>query len=141
MTDEQAQVLPMRKMDSLWMEFRDGYWVTAPPFTLADYQEEAMKTAVYPDRYGRLGDIYAAMGLAGEVGELLNKMKKVLRGDYGEGGLDKAIVEDELGDVLWYMTALADEYGLSLEDVARRNLMKLKDRQERDVIKGSGDNR
>jgi NTP pyrophosphatase (non-canonical NTP hydrolase) len=50
-------------------------------------------------------------------------------------------IKAELGDVLWYLAAVAKEYNLKLSDVAQYNMDKLKDRAERGVLRGSGDNR
>jgi NTP pyrophosphatase (non-canonical NTP hydrolase) len=47
----------------------------------------------------------------------------------------------ELGDVLWYVAMIAKELNVSLNEVALNNISKLKDRQQRDVISGDGDNR
>jgi NTP pyrophosphatase (non-canonical NTP hydrolase) len=47
----------------------------------------------------------------------------------------------EVGDVLWYCARIADELGVSLEEVAKNNIAKLKDRNSRNVISGNGDNR
>lgn len=106
---------------------------------LKTYQEEATKTAIY----GSGSKVnYPVLGLVGEAGELANKYKKVLRDDDGILHPDKR--EDmikELGDVLWYVAALARDLGANLEDVALANLDKLKSRQLRGVIGGSGDNR
>jgi len=103
------------------------------------YQVEAKKTAIYHDRGGPL---YPFLGLAGETGEVLEKMKKFIR-DGSEGDEDK-LKEDlakELGDVLWYLANIASDRGLSLREIARINLQKLADRQERGVLRGSGDSR
>ncbi|WP_114311544.1 nucleoside triphosphate pyrophosphohydrolase family protein [Thermus caldifontis] len=107
--------------------------------TLNEYQQEAKKTALYPEAYRIL---YPTLGLVGEAGELANKVKKVLR-DHG-GTLGPAAREDllaELGDVLWYVAQLATDLGVSLEEVAQGNLAKLRSRLERGKIGGSGDNR
>ncbi len=100
-----------------------------------EYQTEARKTAVYPPDVGLQ---YTALGLAGEAGEVANKVKKVLRGD---GAIDTKAVQGELGDVLWYISNLATELGIKLDDIANDNLAKLRDRMARGVLKGSGDNR
>ena len=50
-------------------------------------------------------------------------------------------ISKELGDVLWQLSAVATGFGLSLGDIAKENIAKLKDRQERKVLEGSGDER
>ena len=86
--------------------------------------------------------VYLAMGLAGESGELINKVKKVFRDDGGKMTDEKKeAIKQELGDVLWYTAQLATALGFTLEDVAKSNLTKLSDRQKRDTIRGSGDER
>lgn len=103
------------------------------------YQSEARKTAIYPSE---AMVTYPLLGLAGEVGEFCNKYKKVIRDDGGEITIDKhTALKDELGDILWYIANLAQDLGVSLDDVARANLDKLTSRQERGVLGGSGDNR
>lgn len=98
------------------------------------YQEQTQKTAVYPEENALE---YLALGLNGEAGEVAEKIKKVIRGDRE---IDQELV-DELGDVLWYLARLLDEIGEDFDDVANRNLSKLLDRKDRDVLKGSGDDR
>jgi len=77
------------------------------------------------------------LGLASEVGELLGKFKKEIRGD-GKKLTDKL---DELGDVCWYLARLMDHYDLTHQEVLHRNFTKLADRKARDVLKGEGDKR
>jgi NTP pyrophosphatase (non-canonical NTP hydrolase) len=107
--------------------------------TFNNYQELAVKTAVY----GAGNEIiYPALGLGNEAGEVLGKIKKVLRDSNGVfSGEAKKAIGDEIGDVLWYMAALCRDLDISLEDVATNNIKKLLDRQARGVIQGSGDNR
>lgn len=106
---------------------------------LNSYQEQATKTAIY----GAGNKInYPILGLVGEAGELANKYKKVLRDN--NGGLSEEKRQeliDELGDVLWYCAALANDLDVKLDDVASRNILKLRSRAERGTIQGSGDNR
>ena len=99
-----------------------------------EYQEEASKTAIYPEQYKV---VYPALGLAGEAGEVAEKVKKHIR----DGVLNVDDLKKELGDVLWYLAAIASDLGLNLDDVADSNLKKLRSRKERGVISGSGDNR
>jgi len=99
-----------------------------------EYQSLTEETAIYPENQALT---YLALGLNGEAGEVAEKFKKHIR----DG---KVLDEDfahELGDVLWYLTRLVDELGHDLSDVAEGNIDKLLDRQERNKIQGSGDNR
>ena len=107
---------------------------------LNDYQELAMKTAIFPKRDGYA---YTALGLAGEAGEIANKVKKFIRDGYSEDELPGKIndLRDELGDVLWYVAALAQVLDTSLEQVAKNNIHKLAERQVKGTLKGSGDKR
>lgn len=107
--------------------------------TFDEYQEEAVATAIYGD-----GDaiIYPALGLVNEAGEVAGKVKKVLRDNDGIFNDEQNTkIADEIGDVLWYMAALARDLGWSLDAIATRNILKLKDRKARGVIQGSGDTR
>jgi NTP pyrophosphatase (non-canonical NTP hydrolase) len=111
------------------------------------YQTESLKTAVYPKGQGKL---YTVLGLANEAGEAAGVVKKIIRQDVylpsclteeENDRMNQEKIIAELGDVLWYLAAVAKEYNLKMSDVAQYNLDKLKDRAERGVIKGSGDNR
>ena len=107
---------------------------------LDDYQEKASRTAAYPDIGSNL--YYPTLGLAGEAGEVANKVKKIYRDQDGYiYQSDTAGLMDELGDVLWYVAAIASELELSLSSIAERNIDKLSSRSERDKVGGSGDNR
>jgi NTP pyrophosphatase (non-canonical NTP hydrolase) len=101
------------------------------------YQQEAAKTAIYSNKL-----IYPTLGLTGEAGEIANKVKKILRDSSGElqDNIRQNLI-DELGDVLWYVAALATDLGVELSEVANRNVEKLNSRKERGMIGGSGDNR
>ena len=69
---------------------------------------------------------YPTLGLAGEAGEVANIVKKIQR-DHG-GVLNdeiRAKLKDELGDVLWYISACADELDMTLEEIAEFNVQKL----------------
>ena len=107
---------------------------------LSDYQARSRRTATYPD----VGDniVYPTLGLAGEAGEVAEKVKKLLRDDAGVlSGERRAALAGELGDVLWYVAQVATEAGLELEEIAQANLDKLLSRQQRGVLSGSGDSR
>jgi NTP pyrophosphatase (non-canonical NTP hydrolase) len=78
--------------------------------------------------------------LAGEAGEVADKIKKMLR-DKIDSPEYREQVMLELGDVLWYAAVLASDLGYDLETVANRNLEKLQGRQKRGTLHGTGDNR
>jgi NTP pyrophosphatase (non-canonical NTP hydrolase) len=82
---------------------------------------------------------YLFNGLAGEVGELCSLRAKAVRDGYGPEHRDN--VKKELGDVLWFVSSIAMHYDFPLSEVAMKNIDKLLDRQKRNVIGGSGDNR
>jgi len=105
-----------------------------------DYQKRARITAIYPREHMV---VYPALGLAGEAGEVCEKIKKVMRDSTNKSDFwDKRNdIELELGDVLWYIANLAEDMGLNLDDIATKNIDKLRDRQRRDVIQGNGDDR
>jgi NTP pyrophosphatase (non-canonical NTP hydrolase) len=106
----------------------------------SEYQSLSRRTATYP----RAGEdmTYPALGLCGEAGEVAEKVKKTLRDDGGVLSEERrAALSRELGDVLWYLSQLATEAELDLDEIAADNLEKLLSRQERGVLRGSGDDR
>ena len=105
-----------------------------------EYQKKSRKTALYPE----VGNnwVYPVLGLSGEAGEVADKMKKVMRDEGNIISEEKKLeIKKELGDVLWYVSQVASELGLSLEEIAQGNIEKLYSRLERGKISGSGDNR
>ena len=103
------------------------------------YQRTAKTTAIYPATHKIL---YPALGLAGEAGEVANKVKKLVRD--GTSSLPKEWKEEigsEIGDVLWYCAVLADDLGISLGKIASQNEIKLQNRKKKGTISGSGDTR
>lgn len=105
------------------------------------YQTEAHKTSL-----NEMPVIYPVIGLLGEAGEVADKVKKLIRDKgYKPGDIidhkDKEAIMLELGDVLWYVSEIANNLDITLEEVGRRNLQKLTSRKERDMIHGSGDYR
>lgn len=108
--------------------------------TFAEYQAESKKTALYPDQGKNF--VYPTLGLTGEAGEVAEKIKKVLRDSGGQvHEATKIELQKELGDVLWYLAQLSTELRLNLDDIATHNIEKLRSRQQRDQLHGSGDNR
>lgn len=104
------------------------------------YQEKCKETAVYPGVGHNF--VYPTIGLSGEIGEVANKIKKLIRDDNSEISEERrAEIKHELGDVLWYIAQLSTELGLKLSNIAEDNLEKLKSRTDRNKLHGSGDNR
>ena len=106
--------------------------------TLNEYQTAALSTS--------LGTVighpivYPTLGLAGEAGEFAGKVKKLFRDGDLTNDRHEAL-QDELGDVLWYVAEIASRLGVTLDSVAARNVAKLASRKARGTIKGSGDKR
>jgi NTP pyrophosphatase (non-canonical NTP hydrolase) len=132
-----------------------------------EYQKAASNTAIYPSvkelvaqaaersghdelanvlREATIPDVegnpyYPALGL-GEMGEVQNKIKKIARDHKGVITNEmREEVSDEIGDCFWYLAALCQEFGLSMDDVAKQNVEKLLSRKVRGTLTGSGDDR
>ncbi|OGF30399.1 hypothetical protein A2533_02365 [Candidatus Falkowbacteria bacterium RIFOXYD2_FULL_35_9] len=104
------------------------------------YQIASRKTALYPDKGNNY--VYPVLGLAGESGEVAEKIKKVIRDNNGEVTNEKRQeIKKELGDVLWYVAQICTELQISLDEVAELNIEKLYSRFERNQIHGDGDDR
>lgn len=101
------------------------------------YQDACFQYSKYPPAYE---PFLLALGLAGEAGEVAEKIKKFYRDDlpYEES---REAIKKELGDTLWYLGQVARNWGFALSEVAKGNLAKLEDRRARGVISGQGDNR
>jgi NTP pyrophosphatase (non-canonical NTP hydrolase) len=111
---------------------------------LKTYNEQALQTLTTNYAYGDISPqmMGLVLGLAGESGEVTEKIKKLLRDKQGLlSDEDKQAIIKELGDVLWYVAAIAHLLGSNLDTVATQNLQKLADRYQRGTIHGSGDDR
>jgi len=113
--------------------------------TLDQYQARTADQAIYPSA-GEAGSpmslAYLGLGLTGESGEVADKIKKVIRDDAGIFSEEKRqAILLELGDALWYLTRLADEFGCPMQTVLEMNLEKIDSRRLRGTQGGSGDDR
>lgn len=105
-----------------------------------EYQKKSVETVV--DLGERDNLIHFTFGLAGEVGEVTERIKKVHRDkDFKFDEDDYKYLEKEIGDILWYVSQLATALNLSLEEIAVKNTDKLQSRKKRGKLQGSGDNR
>ena len=127
------------------------------------YQRLATGTAIYPRQGTPLGLIYVALKGAGEAGEFAEHVGKAMRDDglidhleshksledgehhtFGGNALcddRRALLIKEIGDQLWYLAAKCNELDITLSEAALINVKKLRDRQTRGTLRGSGDNR
>lgn len=122
---------------------------TPDPLTLDAYQERAARYDVEAPTRGLLW--YYGLGIAGEAGEVADKVKKLYRDGKIDledrvpatilSDADKVELTKEIGDVLWYVAAVARLLGIPLGQVADENIEKLEDRLRRGVMFGSGDAR
>lgn len=112
------------------------------------YQTIIRETAIYPNQ---IGLAICALGLTGEAGEVADKIKKLYRDDELHTlvtdrelvliDLHRTSIAKELGDVLWYVTAIANEIDMTLEEIMEMNYNKHIKRRETNTLHGSGDNR
>lgn len=105
---------------------------------LDDYTIFVRECAVYPEaRSGSISELmYLGLGLAGEVGETIEVIKKVYRDNpmgWTDARREKIILE--LGDAMWYMTRLIDSLGLDYADIIGNNVAKLTQRMVDGTVK------
>lgn len=120
--------------------------------TLNDYQVKAMVTCLP----SCMNDVYAINGLTAEVGEINDKVAKWRRKGLVNINDNQLVFTTsseveathlcnellkEVGDVLWFCSHLSRQLGSNLDEVAKMNIDKLRDRAMRNVIIGEGDNR
>lgn len=131
------------------------------------YQRIATHSAIYPGQNTPLGLAYVALKMNGEAGEFAEHVGKAMRDDnlilssvaFSDAmpGVNPAqipvskfgkltpkrreLLIKEIGDVLWYLSAACNELDTTLSQVALTNLWKLKDRTDRNALRGSGDER
>lgn len=108
--------------------------MTQPGYGFAEYSRDAGRT-ITPDQDNEERKLNAALGLAGEVGELVELIKKLR---FHGVPYSVELVKKELGDVLWYVNQMAFAHGLSLADVAQTNADKLRARYPNGFVKGGG---
>lgn len=102
-----------------------------------EYQEKSWEFALPSAK----NFIYVDYGLIGEIGELFSLHAKAIRDGIESEIVHTEKVRKELGDVLWFVAAVATMYGFKLGDIADLNVRKLRARHEFGTIKGSGDDR
>lgn len=87
-----------------------------------EYQDIAHKKLVFPAIHK---DLYLTTGLQEEVGEVSKEFRKRLE---KHEPMNKEFLTKELGDVLWYLSVIAQDNGITLEEIANSNLSKLNER-------------
>lgn len=92
-----------------------------------EYQDKAKETIQKTNSEDKLSEIVPFLGIIGEIGSVVTQLKIKFRdGDAYVAFKDK--LSEELGDVLWYLSTIATQNNLELEDVAAQNLLKIHDR-------------
>lgn len=108
--------------------------------TIENYQEFVKITQKFPRN---VANEYLVLGLVSEAGEVAGVWKRVLRQDNAteDSEITRKNMIQELGDVLWYVTALCLQNEITLEDLIEINTEKLAKRLLNGTIKGKGDER
>lgn len=124
MTNPYGDAIPPCEWRLDWLE---GTHIAKPsatdPLNLNDYQRMARRTAGTKKKSDKMEE--ALFGLAGEVGELCDHYKKYMHHGHD---LDYDHMAEEAGDVMWYLAEIADALDVTLENIARRNIDKLRKR-------------
>jgi len=97
-----------------------------------EYQRLAARTLINKPDYDLTGKevmiLWNALGLTGEAGEVADLIKKAILHRHGFSEKTKQALHAELGDVLWYVSALCEVLGFTLDSVMRANIKKLQER-------------
>ena len=92
--------------------------------TMNEYQNLCLRTATVP-MDEKIMHLTWSLALAGEVGELANRTKKVFLHGHP---YDQEKVVEELGDILWYIAVYSHDIGVDLQEIAQKNVTKLEKR-------------
>lgn len=123
-----------------WYQRKNGRFGRCPLNT-KDYEQFVADSRVITEGNQAVNTLeYGALGLAGETGEVVDNIKRLLRGDYSKEELRPEILK-ELGDTLWYLTDLTIKLDSSLEEIMQINYDKVQDRKQRGVQLGKGNHR
>jgi len=128
--EEGRRMISNEDLEAMGYEYYDAEDGTS--FNYSQWVEDKIVT------FGTTRLVENTLGLCGEAGEVAEKIKKLMRDDTKFTSYE---VVKELGDVVFYVTALANYYGSNLDEVIMMNVEKLDSREKRGVLKGSGDNR
>ncbi len=118
-----------------------GYYDAAYELEQRDFDPYTAYSSWVEDKIMTEGDdrlVENILGLVGEAGEVAEKIKKLIRDDTRFNNQE---ILKELGDVLFYTTALANYYNGSLKMLIKMNVEKLDGREARGTLSGSGDDR
>jgi hypothetical protein len=102
--------------------------------TLNQFQKDALETAVYPGQGTYRGLEYTLFGACGEIGELANKYKKILRNEDNPYAHCEMLM-DEAMDGVWYIVAFLKELGYTFEEGGQFNKAKLAARKAAGTLK------
>jgi NTP pyrophosphatase (non-canonical NTP hydrolase) len=112
---------------------------TKPKILLSEYQEFTPKTFIVKEYSISSQIAYLYSGLAAEAGEVIGNYAKFVRGDFDETELRNRTYK-ELGDVMYFVSQIANTFNISIEDVLVENKFKLSERMKANKIKGDGEN-
>lgn len=115
-------------------ELRENFDYQLGGTTLNQYQKDAYGTAVYPGQGTKAGVEYTLFGALGELGELANKYKKILRNEQNLYQ-HRELLMDEAMDGVWYVLAFLKELGYTFQDGAEFNIKKLAERKAAGQLK------
>jgi NTP pyrophosphatase (non-canonical NTP hydrolase) len=115
--------LGSRRKKHSWQNLKPGAPSETQGYALDKYQKDAARTMASHDY------VLAELGLGmGESGEVQNKIKKIMFHGHPLNEANKTEIMEELGDVLWYVAGVGTVLGITLEDIASYNVLKLRKR-------------